>query len=174
VLAATAGALIAASPAHADAPDNATLQKQVQALEATVQALESRVSQLEARDSESSPRTPSARPPASADTPVPPVAAAAASTTATGAPSQAPAPVVVPAGSTYTSPEAALRSNWSKVTQGMDQEAVTQLLGTPSTKSTLDGRTVWFYTYPGTGRGSVFFTDSGKVSSRQSPFGLGW
>jgi outer membrane protein assembly factor BamE (lipoprotein component of BamABCDE complex) len=56
----------------------------------------------------------------------------------------------------------------------MDQNAVIALLGDPSSRSTLDGRTVWYYIYPGTGRGSVFFTDAGRVSSRQSPFGLGW
>jgi hypothetical protein len=38
---------------------------------------------------------------------------------------------------------------------------------------TIDGRTAWYYVYPATGTGSVFFTDSGRVSSRQSPFGWG-
>jgi len=169
VLAAAASALIASSPVRADVPDTAALQKEIQALKATVQALESRVSQLEARDVHASPRATPAPQSASDDVQMAPVATADSATTKRAAPTP-----VVPAGSTYMSPEAALRSNWSKVTPGMDQHAVTQLLGTPSMKSTLDGRTVWFYTYPGTGRGSVFFTDAGKVSSRQSPFGLGW
>jgi hypothetical protein len=167
-LAVAAWALIAAAPVRADAPDTAALQKEIQALKATVQALESRVSQLEAGAAGSSPR-PTTAP---ADAPLP-LAAGTDANAAPTAPSEAPAPVV-PAGTAYTSPEATLRSNWAQVTRGMDQQAVTRLLGAPSMKSTLDGRTVWFYTYPGTGRGSVFFTDAGKVSSRQSPFGLGW
>jgi len=48
------------------------------------------------------------------------------------------------------------------------------LLGAPSKKFILDGRRGWYYYYPGTGGGSVFFSDAGRVSSRQSPFGLGW
>lgn len=74
----------------------------------------------------------------------------------------------------YLSPEALLRANWSKVELEMDAGEVTRLLGPPSKKLTLDGRTVWYYYYPATGGGSVFFTDAGRVSSRQSPFGLGW
>ena len=74
----------------------------------------------------------------------------------------------------YGSPEAALRANWSKVNQNMDRDEVTNLLGAPSKKFALDGRTVWDYYYPATGGGSVFFGDAGRVSSSQSPFGWGW
>ena len=56
----------------------------------------------------------------------------------------------------------------------MDQGEITRLLGAPSKKFVLDGRNVWYYYYPGTGRGSVFFTDAGRVSSSKSPFGWGW
>jgi 2',3'-cyclic-nucleotide 2'-phosphodiesterase (5'-nucleotidase family) len=167
-LATAAWVLIAASPVRADdAADTAALQKEIRALQATVQALAQRVAELEARTNDSSPHI-AAAPNTQAITGT--AAEVAAQKTEQAA---APAPVV-PAGAAYMSPEAALRSNWSQVTQGMDQAAVTQLLGAPSLKTTLDGRTVWYYAYPGTGRGSVFFTDAGKVSSRQSPFGLGW
>jgi hypothetical protein len=87
---------------------------------------------------------------------------------------QPPAASRLGSNSSYVSPEAALRANWSKVEQAMDQGEVTRLLGAPSNKFTLDGRTVWYYYYPATGSGSVFFTDAGRVSSRQSPFGWGW
>jgi hypothetical protein len=161
-------ALLLTAQAWADASDLDAQEQEIQALKAAVRSLESRVSQLEAGAAGSSPRSTTAP----ADAPLP-LAAGTDANAAPTAPSEAPAPVV-PAGTAYTSPEATLRSNWAQVTRGMDQQAVTRLLGAPSMKSTLDGRTVWFYTYPGTGRGSVFFTDAGKVSSRQSPFGLGW
>jgi SmpA / OmlA family len=161
VLAATvATALITMTPARAAAPDNAALQQEIQALKATVLDLQARMSQLEGHAVDAQP------PPQSAAVDAQPAPV----------PQAAPAEVsaVVPAGSTSISPEAALKLNWSKVGPGMDQNQVAQLLGAPSAKSTLDGRPVWYYAYPGTGRGSVFFTDAGKVSSRQSPFGLGW
>lgn len=74
----------------------------------------------------------------------------------------------------HASPEAALRASWGKIGQGLDAREVEALLGRPSRKLTLDGRTLWYYEYPGTGRGSVFFTDAGRVSSSQPPFGWGW
>jgi hypothetical protein len=94
---------------------------------------------------------------------------------APGATQAAPVAAAAPGANVgYVSPEAALRANWSRVEQQMDEGEVTRLLGPPSKKLTLDGRTVWYYYYPATGGGSVFFTDAGRVSSRQSPFGLGW
>jgi len=74
------------------------------------------------------------------------------------------------AGVPYVSPEAVLSANWSKIRADMDESEVTNLLGPPSTKFRLGAKTVWYYYYPATGRGSVFFTDAGRVSSRQSPF----
>ncbi|MGA8004820.1 MAG: hypothetical protein WCA17_01855, partial [Burkholderiales bacterium] len=74
----------------------------------------------------------------------------------------------------YVSPEAALRGTWAKIKPDMAEAEVVALLGAPSKKFTLDGRRGWYYYYPGTGAGSVFFTDAGRVSSRQSPFGMGW
>ncbi len=169
VLATAAGALIATAQASAAEPDPSTLQQEVQTLEGMVLELQLRVSQLEAHAADS-PQPATTAPQA---TPAAVQVAPVAATVPNAAQMEAPAPVV-PAGSSYMSPEAALKSNWSNVMEGVDQEEVTRLLGAPSMKTTLDGRTVWYYTYPGTGRGSVFFTDAGKVSSRQSPFGLGW
>jgi outer membrane protein assembly factor BamE (lipoprotein component of BamABCDE complex) len=83
----------------------------------------------------------------------------------------APGAALIGAGVPYVSPEAVLSANWSKIRADMDESEVTNLLGPPSTKFKLGGRTVWYYYYPATGRGSVFFTDAGRVSSRQSPFG---
>lgn len=83
-------------------------------------------------------------------------------------------PSVAPAPAGYVSPEAALKGSWARVKPGMAEGEVVALLGEPSKKFTLDGRRGWYYDYPGTGAGSVFFTDAGRVSSRQSPFGMGW
>ncbi len=173
-------ALLAA--AGAAASDDAALRQEVDALKEIVRDLQTRVAQLEGRDA----AVAQAAPDAASNT-----AEAALQAAPAVVPEAAPivpqaAPVVaqtaaVPAhaaplvgASSYVSKEAALNANWSRVVKGMDQNEITRLLGPPSKQTTLDGRTVWYYYYPGTGSGSVFFTDVGRVSSRQSPFGLGW
>lgn len=143
-------ALAGAPAARAAEPDNATLEREVKALKEVVLDLQRRLAELESR------RLPAAR----ADPGTPRAAPVAAD------------PLGANPG--YISPEAALRASWSKIAQEMSQAEVMRLLGTPSKKFVLDGRTVWYYYYPATGSGSVFFTDAGKVSSRQSPFGWGW
>ena len=120
------------------------LEQQVKALTEQVRELQQRVDRLEGRTGSASPA-------------------------ATLAPASATAPAVG-----YVSPEAALRGTWAKIKPDMAEAEVVALLGAPSKKFTLDGRRGWYYYYPGTGAGSVFLTDAGRVSSRQSPFGMGW
>jgi hypothetical protein len=120
---------------------------------------------------------PRAPPTAASGLPAPTPGAATATLPEMAAAVPQPAPTVPQAapigGSTeYVSPEAFLRTNWSKIKAGLDEGEVASLLGQPSKKFTLDGRTVWYYYYPGTGSGSVFFSDAGRVTSRQSPFGF--
>jgi hypothetical protein len=146
-------ALTGTSAARAAEPDSAALQHEIKALREMVLDLQARVSRLEGGPPPKAQIAPLAAPRAA------PVAAPIA------------APVAANAG--YVSPEAALRSNWSQVKPDMDQGEVLRLLGEPSKRFTLDGRTIWYYHYPATGTGSVFFTDAGRVSSRQSPFGWG-
>ncbi len=141
--------------AHAGESDIATLRQQVKALNAMVLELRQRVDRLEGEPSPESRAAPVA--PVSSTAPVTPAAAA---------------PVTPSAG--YMSPEATLRQSWARVQPDMPQDEVAQILGAPSKKLTLDGRVVWYYHYPATGNGSIFFTDAGRVSSRQSPFGWGW
>ena len=70
---------------------------------------------------------------------------------------------------------AAMRHNWSQVQPGATEDAVQALLGKPERILRIDGNPVWYYLYPGVGRGSVFFTLAGKVSSTQPPvFGWFW
>lgn len=144
----TARALLAclafAAPA-AQAAGDSGLEQQVKALTERVHELQQRVERLEGRKTSAFP----------AATPAP---ASAAATPAAG----------------YVTPEAALRGTWARIKPDMAEAEVATLLGAPSKKFTLDGRRGWYYYYPGTGAGSVFFTDAGRVSSRQSPFGMGW
>ncbi|HEY6864778.1 MAG TPA: hypothetical protein VI319_12855 [Burkholderiales bacterium] len=71
------------------------------------------------------------------------------------------------------SPLAQLRLSWSRVERGVPAERVESLLGKPDKLLRIDGSPVWYYVYPGVGRGSVFFDAGGKVSSTQSP-DAGW
>jgi hypothetical protein len=186
-------ALAGVPQARAAEPDNATLLQEIRALKEvvrdlvqTVRELERRVTVLEGR----APATASAPPAKAANSQAPlPAAPTAAGTMVTpGTPQVAPsvpqaaaagpeaattAPRAAPVGTggPYVSPEALLKANWSKIRADMDASEVTNLLGPPSTKFTLGARTVWYYYYPATGRGSVFFTDAGRVTSLQSPFG---
>jgi hypothetical protein len=142
--------LASASVARAAEPDVAALQQQVRQLSQRVLELQQRVDRLEGRRA------------------LPPPAAPVSS-----APPEAAVHAVAP-GAGYVSPEAALKASWHRIRADMAESEVVALLGAPSKKFTLDGRRGWYYYYPGTGVGSVFFTDAGRVSSRQSPFGLGW
>jgi len=140
-------ALAGVSVARAAEPDVAALQQQVRQLRQQVLELQQRVDRLEGRSAASAQAAP--------------VAAPKAAQTATP-------------GAGYVTPEAALKASWHKIKADMAQREVVALLGEPSKKFVLNGRRGWYYYYPGTGSGSVFFTDEGRVSSRQSPFGLGW
>ncbi len=170
-------ALAGAPAARAAEPDNATLQQEVNALKAVVHDLQQRMNVLEGRSpaaAQTAP-VPQAAPASQAAPAVPQAAPMPQAAPAAPQPQAAPVAAAPPAASAgYVSPEAALRANWSKVNAKMDQDDVTRLLGAPSKKFMLDGRNVWYYYYPGTGGGSVFFTDVGRVTSSQSPFGWSW
>jgi hypothetical protein len=168
-----AWALLGSTPAAAEDPEVAALRRQVNALEQQVRALNARMDQLEGRAPAA---VPQAAPAAAAPAAVVPQAAPAAAAPAAAAPAAAaPAPAAASAaGPGYVSPEAVLKQRWSSIKPSMDNDRVVELLGQPTTKFRLDGRDGWYYYYPGQGGGSVFFTDEGKVSSSQSPFGWGW
>ncbi|MGE5129294.1 MAG: hypothetical protein ACM3IK_06675 [Sphingomonadaceae bacterium] len=160
-----AWALLGSTPAAAEDSDVAALRRQVNALEQQVRELKARMDQFDGGA------------PAAAPQPAPaaPAAAVAVPQAAPAVAAPAPAPAAASAaGPGYVSPEAVLKQRWSSVKPSMDDDHVVALLGQPTTKFKLDGRNVWYYYYPGQGGGSVFFTDEGKVSSSQSPFGWGW
>jgi hypothetical protein len=71
------------------------------------------------------------------------------------------------------SPLVSLKQNWSRVQPGTSEDRVQALLGKPERVLRIDGALVWYYMYPGIGRGSVFFNANGNVTSAQSP-SFGW
>ncbi|MHB8447422.1 MAG: outer membrane protein assembly factor BamE domain-containing protein [Rudaea sp.] len=147
----------ASAPAHAGTSEEAALREQVDALRTIVAQLQAQVNRLAAivaaTPAPAAPQLPAPQ----AAAPAPPAAAVPAA--------------VLQAG--QVSPEEALKDRWSQIRSAMSQDDVTKLLGAPSRQFSIDGRRVWYYVYPGIGRGSVFFTGEHRVSSRQSPFGWG-
>ena len=168
-------ALLGSSAAVAEEPGVAALRQRVNTLDRLVLDLQARVKRLEAAGTASAVQTPSAAvPPAAAQ---PAVARPIAAQPITARPEAKTAVVnAAPAGTGagYLSPEAILKQSWSRIQTDMADTRVRELLGEPSKKFRLNGRIVWYYYYPGTGVGSVFFTDAGRVSSEQSPFGWSW
>ncbi len=137
-------ALLGSASAFAEEPDVAALRRQVAALEQQLREVQAQLAQLEGATPAAAPE----RPPALV---------------------AAPTPAMIEAGT--ISPEAALKQNWSNIKPAMANSKVAELLGEPTKKFKLDGRDVWYFYYPGTGGGSVFFTDEGRVTSSKSPFG---
>ena len=65
------------------------------------------------------------------------------------------------------------RERWLKMKDGMTQAEINELLGPPQKTLTINGKTVWYYFYPGVGPASVFFNPDGHASSHQAPtFGI--
>jgi hypothetical protein len=118
-----------------------------------------------------------------AATPMPPSTAApvpAASSAVTPQTPPAPARVEAAMPSTTTAiPEAfqwreALKAQWRSIKAGMSSEEIRKLLGTPSREFALDGKPVWYYSYPGIGNGSVMFSRDGHTVAgwQHPPYGF--
>lgn len=137
-------ALFGSACAIAEEPDVAALRRQVNALEQQLREVQAQLLRLESAPS-----------PATAERPPAPISEQT--------------PATIDAG--RISPEATLQQSWSNIKPAMADSKVAELLGEPTKKFKLDGRDVWYYYYPGTGGGSVFFTDEGRVTSSKSPFG---
>jgi ABC-type amino acid transport substrate-binding protein len=93
------------------------------------------------------------------------------------------APAVAPAAAPAAKPDdkqpagsyVSLQQNWSQVQTGLPKERIDALLGKPDRVMQINGDDVWYYVYPGFGRGSVFFNTKGIVTASQSPrIGWGW
>ncbi len=114
--------------------------------------------------------------------PTPPATVAPAPAVPSTVSQPPPAPVRVEAG-TSLSPVAVpesfqwretLKDQWHSVKAGMNDEEIKGLLGTPSREFTLDGKPVWYYSYPGIGNGSVMFSRDGHTVAgwQHPPFGF--
>ncbi|MGC2520978.1 MAG: hypothetical protein WA373_17935 [Burkholderiales bacterium] len=129
----------------------AQIRQSLEKLEARIQALENQSPNQDSRPTES-PRG-SAVPEQQAPGP-------GAASPPTASPNDISSPVL-------------LMQNWSQVQPGTREDRVRALLGEPERALRIDGNLVWYYVYPGIGRGSVFFNNDGKVSTTQSP-SSGW
>jgi hypothetical protein len=174
-----AGALVLAlssAPVAADPTGELEqLRQDAATLRQSLERLDARIHRLESQSQDPSSGK-SVETPAPVVAPAPVVSPAPAATPAPVV-SPAPAPAAATAAATAASmqPIVSLKRNWSQIERGIPQDKVQSLLGPPEKVLQIDGSTVWYYTYPGIGRGSVFFNRDGKVSSAQSPtFGWGW
>lgn len=162
--AATVSALLlglsAAATAHAESSEVAALRQEVKTLTNVVLRLDERVGQLERQLATGA----EARPPAAAPQEAPPPARM------TAVPSEAPTPQPAPP----TVARDPVREHWHNISRGMTRQAVETLLGRPQRTMTVNTQTVWYYTYPEVGSGSVVFAEDETVVDWQAPPFMTW
>jgi hypothetical protein len=112
--------------------------------------------------------------PSSSTTPAmasPPAGSAAPSAAPPIAAGTSPPPAAVPGAFQWRE---TVKDHWGGVKAGMSSEEIRKLLGTPSREFTLDGKPVWYYSYPGIGNGSVMFSRDGRTVAgwQHPPFGF--
>ncbi len=187
--------------AQAGEGNEAELKRQLEEVQQQLHELELKVQRMETERRAAQAPSPAAVPvpivSPTAGNPPPPAPAAPVGTGAAPMPSStvvpaaavpstgsqpSPAPVRVEA---WTSPSPAavpeafqwretLKDQWHSVKAGMSGVEIRGLLGTPSREFTLDGKPVWYYSYPGIGNGSVLFSRDGHTVAgwQHPPFGL--
>jgi len=168
--------MVSSMAARAEEGNEATLKRQLEEVRQQLHEL-----QIKVLDMESKLGTVQAPPPAADPASLP----SSAPVTATVAPSNitrpsapvrveagtSPSPAVVPAAFQWRE---MLKDQWRNVKAGMSGEEIGKLLGTPSRELTLDGKPVWYYSYPGIGNGSVMFSRDGHTVAgwQHPPFGF--
>jgi hypothetical protein len=165
--------VVAPLRAHAENSDVSALRRELHDLKQVVEHLNERVDGLERQlqpRSQPAPQaaTPAAMPPAAAPpAAVPPAAVPPAAAPAAPA---APAPPAVQAAAAPATPGQSPRERWRQISRGMSRQEVEGLLGPPQRTMEVNLRTVWYYTYPEVGSGSVVFgPEGGGVDDWQTP-----
>jgi hypothetical protein len=190
-----AGMASLTSIALADEESEAPLQRQLEEVRQQLHELQLKVQHMEAEQSAaqapSAPVDPAApvvgpstggHPP-----PAPPVQPATGAAAAPSAPAvetsstgNQPLPAAVGAETGTSPPPSAapessqrremLRDQWRGIKAGMSRDEIRGLLGSPSRELIIDGKPLWYYSYPGIGNGSVLFSrDSHTVAAWQHP-----
>ena len=164
-------------PARAEDGNEAALRRQLQEVQQQLHELQLKVQRMESELGAA--QAPS---PADVAEPMPSSTVAPASVAPSAGSPSAPAPVRVDAGtppSTAAVPDAfqwreTLKEQWRSIKAGMSSEEIRKLLGTPSREFTLDGKPVWYYSYPGIGNGSVMFSRDGHTVAgwQHPPYGF--
>jgi len=68
---------------------------------------------------------------------------------------------------------ARLKEAWKSIERGMSDAQIRAHLGSPSRVLTIDGKTIWYFSYEGVGSGSVRFSAAhGVVDWQNPPFGF--
>jgi hypothetical protein len=169
--------MVPSMPAQAEEGNEAALKRQLDEVQQQLHELQHKVLDMESRIGAAQAPSPAAVP-ASIPSPTPATAIVAPSTIT----QPAPEPVRVEAG-TSASPAVVpaafqwremLKDQWHSVKTGMSGEEIRGLLGKPSREFTLDGKPVWYYSYPGIGNGSVMFSRDGQTVAgwQHPPFGF--
>lgn len=167
VSAAIVGCLWGAGFGCAAHTGNSTAQQQeIAGLKRTMEEMNARLEHLEGQGTAatSAPNVPPAAPTRGAAIPsaVPTEAAAVPPAMPTQAVAVAPTPPAA------DSP-AVLRQRWRTITYGMTFEQVAALLGPPQGSIEEDPKTIWYYSYPEVGSGSIVFVQEHGVTDWQTP-----
>lgn len=144
--------------ARGENSETTALRREVSDLKQVVQHLSERVEGLEKQLLPRSASDPQAA--AAPETPVPLVSAPA---------------TPAPRGAAPATPGDSIRNHWRQISRGMTTQEVETLLGRPQRTMNVNLRTVWYYTYPEVGSGSVVFAPEGGVDDWQTPpFNTWW
>lgn len=149
--------VVAAAGAHTARAETDPLRDEIRELRRVVEGLATRVENLERRSGGQP--APAAAPKAAAAPETAPARDAAAAT---------PIPPAV-------GHDVSVQEHWQRLAQGMPFAEVEALLGRPQRTVDMSPRTIWYYSYPGIGNGSVVFVQDGGVIDWQSPpFATWW
>ena len=170
-------AMVSIMPAQAEEGDDAALKRQLDEVQQQLKELQHKVLDMESRiGAAQAPSTAGVPASVPSSTPAPAVVDPATVSRPAPAPARletgtSPSQTEVPAAFQWRE---MLKDQWRSVMAGMSSEEIGKLLGTPSRKLTLDGKPVWYYSYPGIGNGSVMFSRDGHTVAgwQHPPFGF--